>query len=79
MYCQGKFSVGELVYIHLTDFLACVLGTNMNDLVNNDFLKNHSIVRLNQVDICSAGLNGERYLILSIERRIKHLPKFLLF
>ncbi len=50
----------------------------MNDLVNNDFLKNTSILRVNQVDICSAGLNGERYLISSIERRIKDLRKFLL-
>ena len=51
------------IYIYLTDALACVLATDMNDLVDNDILKNNSIVRVNLVDVCRAGVNGERYVM----------------
>jgi hypothetical protein len=51
------------IHVHLTDALACVLATDMNDLVNNDILKNNSIVRVNLVDICRTGVNGERYVM----------------
>lgn len=34
----------------------------MSDLVKNDILKNSSIVRVNNMDICNAGTHGERYI-----------------
>ncbi|CAF4229401.1 unnamed protein product, partial [Rotaria magnacalcarata] len=43
---------------------ACVLGADMIDLVKNDILKNNSVIRVNQVDVCNAGVKGDRVILI---------------
>ena len=63
------------VIFYLATTLACVLGADMIDLVKNDILKNNSVVRVNQVDVCNAGVNGDRYLPL-MEHKLWHVNVF---
>ncbi|CAF3421465.1 unnamed protein product, partial [Rotaria socialis] len=45
-------------------FSSCVLGADMIDLVKNDILKNNSVIRVNQVDVCNAGVKGDRVILI---------------
>ncbi|CAF4111654.1 unnamed protein product [Rotaria socialis] len=45
-------------------FSSCVLGADMIDLVKNDILKNNSVVRVDQVDVCNAGVKGDRVILI---------------
>ncbi|CAF4264919.1 unnamed protein product [Rotaria socialis] len=45
-------------------FSSCVLRTDMVDLVKNDILKINSVIRLNHVDVCNAGVNGSRVILV---------------
>ncbi|CAF1234609.1 unnamed protein product [Rotaria magnacalcarata] len=56
-------------------FSSCVLGADMIDLVKNDILKNNSVIRVNQVDVCNAGVKGDRYLPL-MEHKLWHVNVF---
>ncbi|CAM2728459.1 unnamed protein product [Rotaria socialis] len=56
-------------------FSSCVLGADMIDLVKNDILKNNSVVRVDQVDVCNAGVKGDRYLPL-MEHTLWHVNPF---
>ncbi|CAF2271482.1 unnamed protein product [Rotaria magnacalcarata] len=45
-------------------FSSCVLGTDTVDLVKNDILKINSVIRLNHVDVCNAGVNSSRVILV---------------
>lgn len=50
----------------------------MSDLIKNDILKNKSVIRINQMDVCVAGVNGEWYLKI-IDRKQRDTKTFLSF